>query len=53
MLKSSSCYYIDGGIFVKRTLTVPDTSPTAAVANNADKKVIFENYAPFTCCIHK
>ena len=41
MLKYSLCDYSDACIFVKGTITVADT-------NNTNKKVIFENSAPFT-----
>ena len=46
MLKSSLCDYSDAYIFVKSTITVPNT----AAANNR-KNIIIENYAPFTNCI--
>ena len=47
MLKSGLCDYSDAYILVKGTTTVaadPD-------ANNANKKVIFKNCAPFINCI--
>ena len=46
MLKSSLCDYSDAYIFVKSTITVPNT----AAANNR-KNIIIKNYAPFTNCI--
>ena len=52
MLRSSSCDYSNGYILVKRTKTVANTE-TAAAANNAVKKVIFENFAPFTSCVSR
>ena len=32
-------------------MAVPDTSAEGAAVNNTNKKVVFENYAPFTSCI--
>ena len=43
MLKSSLCDYSDAFIFVKGTITVPNTEADAAVANNGNKIVIFKN----------
>ena len=51
MLKSNLCGYSDAYILVKETITVPNTTATAAEANNANKKVIFKNCAPVTECI--
>ena len=51
MLKSSWCDYNDAYILVKETITVPNTAVSDAVANNANKKVVFKNYAPFINCI--
>ena len=48
MLKSSLCDYSDAYIFVKSTITVPNT----AAANNR-KNIIIKNYAPFTNCLSK
>ena len=50
ILKSSLCDYSDVYILVKRTITVNITATAAADANNANKKVIFKNFAPFTDC---
>ena len=50
MLRSSLCDYSDAYILVKGTITVSNTG-TAAIPNNADKKVIFKNCLPFTSCI--
>ena len=47
MLKSSLCDYSDAYILAKGTITVNNTSAAGA----ADKKIIFENCAPFTNCI--
>ena len=51
MLKSSLCDYRDAYIIVKGTTSVNNTAAQGAAANNDDKKVIFENCAPFTNCI--
>ena len=59
MLKSSLCDCSDAYILVKGTITVNNTAAAAAAAaaaagavavNNANKKVIFKNCAPFTNC---
>ena len=52
MLRSSLCDYSNAYILVKGTITVANTG-TAAAPNNADKKVIFKNCAPFTSCISR
>ena len=49
MITSNLCDYSDEYIHVKRTITIPNT----AAANNANKKVIFKNCAPFPNCISK
>ena len=51
MLKSSLFDFSDAYILVKGTLTVPNTAAADANANNANKKVIFKNCAPFINCI--
>ena len=50
MLRSSLCDYSDGYILVKGTITVANTAAVGEATNNADKKVIFKNCAPFTSC---
>ena len=45
MLRSSSFYYGDAYMPVKRTITV--AKETDAVPNNGIKMVIFKNCAPF------
>ena len=50
MFKSSLFDYSDAYILVKRTITVNNTAAADADANNANKKVIFKNYALFTDC---
>ena len=51
MLKSSLCDYSDAYILVKGTISINNTAAQGAAANNTNKKVIFENCAPFTNCI--
>ena len=41
----------DAYIFVKETITVPNTTGDSPAVNNANKKVIIKNCAPFTSCI--
>ena len=53
MLRSSLCDYSDAYILVKGNITVDNTADNGAAANNTNKKVIFRNCAPFTCCIRK
>ena len=53
MLRSSLCDYGDAYILVKGNITVNNTADAGAAANNANKKVIFKNCAPFTNCISK
>ena len=43
MTRSSLCDYSDAYIYVKGTLTISNTAAPGAVANNANKKVIFKN----------
>ena len=49
MLKSSLCDYSNAYILAKGTITVRNPVAAEAVANNANKKVIFKNCAPFKC----
>ena len=51
MLKSSLCDYSDAYIRVKGTITVNNSVVAPAGANNANRKVMFKNCAPFTVCI--
>ena len=53
VLRSSLCDYSDAYIFVKGNITVSNTAGAGAAANNTNKKVMFENFAPFTNCISK
>ena len=51
MIRWNLCDYSHAYIFVKGTLTVPNTTAAGAAVNNTDKKVTFNNCAPFTDCI--
>ena len=53
MIRSNSCNYRDEYIFVKGTLTVPNTETSGAEVNNTNKNVIFKNCTPFTNCVTK
>ena len=51
MIRSNLCDYSDAYIIVKGTITAPNTPAAGVAANNANKKIIFKNCAPFTDCI--
>ena len=51
MLKSSLWDSSDAYSFIKGTISVNNTAAAGAAVNNANKKVIFKNCAPFTNCI--
>ena len=53
MLTPSLCDYSDAYILVTGNITVSNTDAVGAAANNTNKKVIFQNCAPFTNCISK
>ena len=53
MLRSSLCDYNDAYVLVKVNITVNSTAAASVAANNAAKKVIFKNCAPFTNCVSK
>ena len=53
MLRSSLCDYSDAYILVKGNIIVNNTAADGAAANNANKKIVFKNCAPFTNCISK
>ena len=53
MLRSIFCDYSDRYILAKGTITVQNTTANGAAANNANKKVIFTNCAPFNNCISR
>ena len=48
MLRSSLCDYSDAYMIVKGNITVNNSAAAGVDANNANKKVIFKNCAPFT-----
>ena len=48
MIRSSLCDYSDAYIHVKATITIPNTAAAGLIKCNANKKIIFKNYAPFT-----
>ena len=52
-LRSSLCDNTNAYILVKGIITVLNTAAAGQAANNANKKVIFKNCAPFTRCIGK
>ena len=52
-LRSSLCDYSDAYILVKGNVSVNNTACDNSVANNTNKNVIFENFAPFINCISK
>ena len=51
MLRSSLCDYSDAYIHVKGNILDNNTAASDAAANNAARKVLFKNYAPFNNCI--
>ena len=51
MLNSCLCDYSDTYILVKGTVIDTNAAVAIAATNNANKKAIFKNYAPFTDCI--
>ena len=53
MITSNLCDYSDSYIRVRENITVPNTAAAGAAVNNANKKVILKNSAPFTDCITK
>ena len=53
MLKSCLCNYSDAYILVKGTITVSNTTASAAVTNKPNKKVLFKNSVLFTDCTSK
>ena len=50
LLKSKLCDYNEPCILVKGTITVSNTEAEGANGNNVDKKLIFQNWTPFTDC---
>ena len=53
MLRSNLCDYSDAYILVKGNISANNTTAAGTDANNANKKVIFKNCAPFTNCLSK
>ena len=51
MLRSHLCDYSDAYMYVKPTITVPNTEEYAPLVNNSNRKEIFKNCAPFANCI--
>ena len=51
MIRSNLCDYSDAYIYVKATITVPNTTAQNAAVNNNNKKVILKNFTPFTNCV--
>ena len=51
MIRSSICDYNDAYILVKGTIIVPNMPAIGTVLNNTNKKIAFQNCAPFTSCI--
>ena len=48
MLKSNLRDFSGGHLLAKETITVESTTVTDTDANNANKKIILKNFAPFT-----
>ena len=53
ILRSILCDYSDVCILIKGNISVNNPPAEGSAANNAAKKVIFKNCAPFTSCISK
>ena len=53
MIRSSLCDNSDAYILVKGNISVINTAAKGAAADNINKKVIFNNCAPFTNSISK
>ena len=53
MLRTSLCDYSNVYILVKGKISVSNTATEGAAVNDTNKKVIFENCAPYTNCISK
>ena len=50
MIRSNLCHYSNAYIYLKKTITVPNTR-TAAAPNDGNTKVAFKKYFPFNNCI--
>ena len=53
MLRSSLCDFSDAYILVKANITVNNIAGAGVALNNANEKLIFKNFVPFTNCISK
>ena len=53
MIRSNVCDYNDAYTHVKANITVSNTATVAAPVHNANIKVIFKNFAPFTSWINE
>ena len=53
MLRSILCDYADSYILVKGPITTTGDDAAARQADERDKKVTFQNCAPFTKCISR
>ena len=53
ILRSSLCDYSDTYIIAKETIAVANIAAKDQTNNVTNKKVTFENYAPFTNCVSK
>ena len=51
MIRSSLCDYSDAYVHVQRTIPILNRAVAGAATNNANKKVIIKNCAPFMKCI--
>ena len=51
MIRSNFYDQSNAYILVKGTITVPNTTAAGAAVNHTNKKVIFENCAPFADCV--
>ena len=51
LIRSNFCDHSDAYIHVKGTIAVPNTVGVSTAVNNANKKIVFKNCAPFTNCM--
>ena len=51
LIMSNLCDYSNAYILVNGTIKVLNTAAAGVAVNNANKKLIFKNCAPFTDCI--
>ena len=50
MIRSILCDYSDAYIHVKEPIKILNMASASAATNNANKKVIFKTFSPFTNC---